>query len=375
LTAHPHSVNIEKNSDNVFEDGRATMTDGARRQRRLTITDIATAAGVSIPTVSKVINGRTDVAAATRERVLGVIDETGYVVGRAARAMRHGRSGLIDLVVPALDSEYLFEIIRGVEEALEPTGLRLVLSVSGHAARRERQWLNTVMDGSTDGAILVLARGQSAQLDELRQQRIPFVVIDHRGELGSHVPSVGATNFAGGRAATDYLLSLGHQRIAMISGPIDLRCSQERISGYRASLQEADIPVDVTLIRHGTFLFDAGDTATRELLALPNPPTAIFAGSDLQAFGVYQALRALGRVAPRDVSVVGFDDVPSAARASPPLTTIRQPLGEMGRVATSMLLRLLSDKPLDTMRVELATTLLPRASCAPPTKGGDTIRR
>lgn len=149
------------------------MSNGVRRQRRLTMSDIATASGVSIPTVSKVINERTDVALATRERVLNVIDETGYVVGRAARAMRHGRSGLIDLVVPALDSEYLFEIMRGVEEALEPTGLRLVLSVSGRPVRRERQWLNTIMDGSTDGAILVLARGQSAQLDELRHQWSP----------------------------------------------------------------------------------------------------------------------------------------------------------------------------------------------------------
>ena len=351
------------------------MSNGTKRHTRLTITDVAIAAGVSVPTVSKVINGRPDVATTTRERVLSVIDDTGYVVGRAARAMRHGRSGLIDVVVPSLDNEYLFEIIRSVEEALAPTGLRLALSVSGHVPRRERQWLNKVMDGSTDGAILVLARGQSAGLAELRLHGIPFVVIDHRGELGSDVPSVGATNFAGGRAATDYLLSLGHRRIAMIGGPIDLRCSQERISGYRAALREANIPVDAALIRHGTFRFDAGDMETRALLALPEPPTAIFAGNDLQSFGAYQALHALGRPAPRAMSGVGFDDVPSAARASPPLTTIRQPLGEMGRVATTMLLRLLSGRPLDTARVELATTLLPRASCAPPAKGGDVITR
>ncbi len=351
------------------------MSKGMQRQRRLTMSDIATASGVSIPTVSKVINGRTDVALATRERVLKVIDETGYVVGRAARAMRHGHSGLIDLVIPALDSEYLFEIIRGVEEALEPTGLRLVLSVSGRTMRRERQWLHTVMDGSTDGAILVLARGQSAQLDELRHQGVPFVVIDHRGELDPLVPSVGATNFAGGHAATAYLLALGHRRIAIISGPADIRCSQERISGYCAALREADIPVDAALIRHGTFLFEAGETVTGDLFALPDPPTAIFAGSDLQAFGAYQALRALGYMVPQDVSVLGFDDVPSAVRAGPPLTTIRQPLAEMGRVATTMLLRLLSGKPLDTARVELATTLLPRASCAPLMEGGDAMRQ
>jgi len=341
------------------------VAESARTRRRLTIADIATAAGVSIPTVSKVINGRADVATATRERVLGVIDKTGYVTGRAARAMRHGRSGLIDLVVPALDSEYIYEIIRGVEEALAPTGLRLVLSLAGAELRHERRWLNKVTDGSTDGAILVLARGQSKQLDELRQHGIPFVVVDHRGELGPEVPSVGATNLTGGRAATGYLLSLGHRRIAVIGGPADFRCSQERISGYRAALEAADVPVDAALIRHGTFHFEAGDEEASFLLALPDPPTAIFAGNDLQALGVYNALRVIGLAAPEAVSVVGFDDVPSVARVSPPLTTVRQPLAEMGRVATTMLQRLLSGEQLDTARVELSTTLITRASCAP----------
>jgi len=334
-------------------------------QRRLTITDIARAAGVSIPTVSKVINGRSDVSTATRERVLGIIDKTGYVTGRAARVMRHGRSGLIDLVVPALDSEYTYEIIRGVEEALAPTGLRLVLSTAGSESGRERQWLSKITDGSTDGAILVLARGQSTQLDALRQHGIPFVVVDHRGDLGPQVPSVGATNFAGGRTATDYLLALGHRRIAVIGGPPDFRCSQERISGYRAALDAAGVSVDAALVRHGTFHFDAGDEEARALLALPDPPTAIFAGNDVQALGVYNALRTVGRAAPEGVSIVGFDDVPFAARASPPLTTVRQPLAQMGRVATTMLRRLLSGEQLDTVRVEISTTLVTRASCAP----------
>ncbi len=342
------------------------MVEGTRTRRRLTIADIATATGVSIPTVSKVINGRPDVGTATRERVLDIINETGYMTGRAARVMRRGHSGLIDLAVPALDSEYIYEIIRGVEEALEPTGLRLVLSTTGGEPGRQRQQLAKMIDGSTDGAILVLARGQSAQLEELRQHGIPFIVVDHRGDLGSQVPSVGATNFAGGRAATDYLLSLGHRRIAVIGGPADYRCSQERVSGYRAALEAAGVPVDAALIRPGTFHFDAGDAEVRQLLSLAAPPTAIFAGSDLQALGVYNALRTLGVPIPAAVSVVGFDDVPSAARASPPLTTIRQPLVDMGRVATTMLQRLLSRQRLDSTRVELATTLAPRASTAPP---------
>jgi LacI family transcriptional regulator len=282
-------------------------------RRRLTINDIAHAAGVSVPTVSKVVNGRADVSATTREHVQHVINELGYVTGRAARALRHGSSGLIDVAVEALDSEYVYEIIRGIEEALEPSGLRLVLSATGAEPRRERQWMSKVTDGSTDGAILVLARGQSAQLDELSHRGIPFVVVDHRGETGPDIPSVGATNFAGGRAATEHLLSLGHRRIAVIGGPVDMRCSQERIAGYRAALEAAGVPVDPALIRNGTFHLEAGEQETRALLELPVPPTAIFGGSDLQALGVYNALRTAGISVPGRMSVVGFDDVPMAA--------------------------------------------------------------
>ncbi len=335
-------------------------------RRRLTINDIARAAGVSVPTVSKVVNGRSDVAAATREHVQRVISELGYVTGRAARSLRHGSSGLIDLAVEALDSEYVLEIIRGIEEALEPTGLRLVLSVTGIDPRRERQWVNKVTDGSTDGAILVLARGQSAQLEELSKRAIPFVVVDHRSETGPDIPSVGATNFAGGWAATEHLLSLGHRRIAAIGGPEDMRCSQERIAGYRAALEAAGAVIDPALIRNGTFHLEGGEAETKALLALPDPPTAIFAGSDLQALGVYNALRTAGVQVPDRMSIVGFDDVPMAACTSPPLTTVRQPLAEMGRVATTMLVRLLAGEQLGSVRVELATSLVRRESCAPP---------
>ena len=335
-------------------------------RRRLTIADIARAANVSIPTVSKVVNGRPDVAASTREHVQRVIDERGYVTGRAARALRHGSSGLVDVAVEALDSEYVCEIISGIEEALEPCGLRLVLSMTDGKPKRERQWVNKVTDGSTDGAILVLACRQSDQSEEFSRRGIPFVVVDKQGETGPYAPSMSATNLAGGRAATQHLLSFGHRRIAVIGGPIDMRCSQERIAGYRTALDSAGIAFDAALVRHGTFHLEAGEQETKALLALPDPPTAIFAGSDLQALGVYNALHTAGVSVPSDVSVVGFDDVPLAANTSPRLTTVRQPLAEMGRMATNMLVQLLKGKRLDIARVELATTLVMRESCAPP---------
>ncbi len=212
---------------------------------RSTIAELATQAGVSIPTVSRVLNGRPDVAPATRARIEQIIKESGYIRSSAAKGLRKGSNGIIDLVVPGLDNPYVTEIVRGVEDALERTGLRLALSFTQDQALGERQWLEKIADRATEGAILVLTHGQSSRLDELRQRGISFVVVDHRGELGPDVPSVGATNWAGGRVAVEYLLSLGHRRIAMIAGPASLRCSLDRIAGYRAALEAAGIPIDL----------------------------------------------------------------------------------------------------------------------------------
>ena len=172
-------------------------------------------------------------------------------------------------------------------------------------------------------------------------------------------------NWLGGRLATEHLLALGHRRIAIISGDASLRCSRDRIAGYRAALEDAGVAVDAELIRPGAFIQQTGYEQTCALLDLAEPPTAIFAGSDTQAMGVYAALRARGLSLPGDMSVVGFDDVPLASIVTPALTTVRQPLAEMGRVATTMLLRLIAEEPLDSRRVELTTTLIVRESTAP----------
>ncbi len=332
--------------------------------RRRTIADVALAARVSIPTVSKVLNDQDGVAKTTRERVHRTIVELGYVSSRAARSLRRGQTGVVDLVVLRLDSPYIFEIIVGVEDGLSRAGLSMALTVTHDKLQRERRWLETVIDRAADGAILVLAHGESDRLATLVRHSVPFVVIDHRGGLGARVPSVGATNWAGARAATEYLLSLGHRRIAMISGPPSYECSREREEGYKAALHAARLPVAPAYIRPGGFVYETGFAQASALLDQPDPPTAIFAGSDLQAMGVYGALRVRGLSVPRDLSVVGFDDVPMSAISTPPLTTIRQPLADMGRMATSMLVRLINDESLDSMGVVLPTTLIPRESCA-----------
>ncbi len=333
-------------------------------ERRYTIVDVATAARVSIPTVSKVLNNQNGVAKATRERVQRAIVELGYVSSRAARSLRSGQTGVVDLVVLRLDSPYIFEIIDGVEDGLARAGLRMALTVTHDKLQRERRWLETVVDRATDGAILVLAHGESSRLDSLARRGVPFVVIDHRGGLGATVPSVGATNWTGARAATEHLLGLGHRRIAMISGPPSYQCSREREEGYKAALQAAGVDVVPQYARPGGFVYESGSVEGAALLDLPDPPTAIFAGSDLQAMGVYAAARSRGLTVPRDLSVVGFDDVPMSAIANPPLTTVRQPLADMGRTATSMLVRLLNGEALDSTGVVLPTTLIRRESCA-----------
>lgn len=330
------------------------------------LVDIALAAGVSVPTVSKVINQRSDVAPATRERVERVIATSGYVVNRAGRVLRTGRSKQIDFVVQGLYSYHTFQILRGVEEALASTDVRAVLASTHDHRQRERRWVQRVAEGSTDGVIMVLADRESAHLRDLRAAGIPFVVVDRLGELGPDDLSVTATNWAGGKAATEYLLSLGHHRIAALLGPPDFPCNQDRLAGYRSALEAADLSIDRELIRYGSWHVEPARTEMAELLALPDPPTAVFVGNDEQSFGVYRALDENGLRVPDAVSVVGFDDMPYAAWMTPPLTTVRQPLLEMGRVATTMLLRLIGGEPVDSIRVELSTTLIERASCARP---------
>jgi DNA-binding LacI/PurR family transcriptional regulator len=341
------------------------VTDPAPDQP-LTLAQIAAVAGVSVPTVSKVINQRADVAPATRERVARVIAEHGYVVNNAGRSLRRGRSGQIDFVVQSLNSDYAAEILRGVEEALVSSTVRVVLATTHDHLQREQQWLQRLADASTDGAILVLADDSSPQLQAVRLRRTPFVVVDRLGELGPDDLSVTATNWAGGKAATQHVLALGHRRVAALLGPARFPCTQDRLAGYRAALEGAGLSPDPELVAFGDWYMDSAYAAMGALLALPDPPTAVFVGSDEQCLGVYRALHERRLSVPEAMSVVGFDDMPFAARLTPALTTVRQPLREMGRVATKMLLRLIAGEPLDSVRVELATPLIVRASSAPP---------
>jgi DNA-binding LacI/PurR family transcriptional regulator len=327
-------------------------------EARVTIADIADAAGVSVPTVSKVVNGRSDVAPETRERVERLMHEHGY---RRRAPSRNRQAALLDVVFNELESPWAIEIIRGVEEVAREHDLGVVLSAQEGPGALGRSWIDAVASRRTAGVVLVVSELSEEQAARLTARRIPFVVVDPAGEPAPDVPSVGATNWNGGLTATRHLLELGHRRVGMIGGPRDMLCSRARVDGYRAALETAGVRVDPELIRHGDFHVERAYQEGRKLLALSDRPTAIFAGSDLQAFGLYEAARVLGLQVPQHLSVIGFDDLPMARWAWPPLTTIRQPLTEMAATATRLVLGQGGER-----RVELATSLVVRQSTAPP---------
>ncbi|MGY1750657.1 LacI family DNA-binding transcriptional regulator [Modestobacter sp. SYSU DS0511] len=323
---------------------------------RPTLASIAAAAGVSLPTVSKVVNGKQDVAPATRAHVQKVLEQHNYVP-----LNRKAPEGLlVDVVFTALDSPWAIEILRGITES----GLQVVVNALSQSPGND--WAQQLIAGGRRGAIVVTSRLTPADQRRLGRSRLPVVVIDPVDTPGQDVPSVGATNWAGGLAATEHLIELGHRRIAAIGGPEPYLCSRARLDGYRAALDRAGIAMDPQLLRHGTFHHEGGYEQARRLLELPDPPTAVFAGSDEQAFGVMEAARQARLSVPRDLSVVGFDDLPMARWSSPPLTTVRQPLADMGRMAGRVLTDLITGGELATQRVELATHLVTRASTAPP---------
>jgi LacI family transcriptional regulator len=333
-------------------------TDG-----RPTIAQIAQIAGVSVPTVSKVLNGRADVATPTRERVTQVIKEYGFVRNRAARALRKGKTGMVDLILPRLDDEYFLPILEGVAQVLGEAGVRLVLTTSSTQPEEDVHSIDTITDHSMDGILVVLPSEKA--IEHLERSDRPFVLIHNQGDLLSIVPSVRITSWEGGFVAASHLIKLGHRRIAYIGKTARARDAIERIAGYRAALDSAHLPIDPQLEFPGEFREVDGYNATRTLLALPEPPTAIFAGNDRQAAGVYRALHEVGMNVPDDMSVIGFDNLPFTELLSPPLTTIHAPRLELGRTAAAMLIRLINEEPIEMPRVVLPTEFIERQSCRP----------
>ncbi|MCX4514787.1 LacI family DNA-binding transcriptional regulator [Streptomyces sp. NBC_01619] len=328
---------------------------------RITLAQVAQKAGVSISTVSKVLNGRQDVAPPTRIKVERLLETHAY--RRTARSSRE--APLIEIVFHELDSIWALELIRGVENVAKANQASVVLTESGTRHSPDPDWIEGVLQRRPIGVVLVFSALPQAVKQQLRARSIPFVIIDPAGDPDPDVPSVGSANWTGGLAATRHLIELGHRRIGIITGPEDMLCSLARLDGYRSAMSMAGLETAPELIRFGDFHVEGGYDRAMEMLSLPERPTAVFAGSDLQALGVLEAARVNGLRVPHDLSVVGYDDVQVARWSSPALTTVHQPLRQMAEEAAQMLLRLRTEEPSST-RLELATSLVVRKSTAPP---------
>jgi LacI family xylobiose transport system transcriptional regulator len=322
---------------------------------------IAGLAGVSPATVSKVLNGQAGVAADTRQRVEAMLREHGY-----RRPQVTEPAAAIEVVSYGLEGDLTIEIVAGAERVARQHDLAVGFTNALNQAPVTRSWAEQLLARRPLGAIVVHSHFTPEQHEQLAVSGIPVVALDPMGEPAHPTPSVGATNWSGGVTATRHLLELGHRRIAVISGPSDYMCARARLDACRAALDTGGAPLDEKLVRSGRFQTDDGLRLAAELIDLPDRPSAIICGNDLQALGVYEAARRAGLRIPQDLSVVGFDDINLARCFPPPLTTVRQPFADMGEAAAHMLLSLAAGKiPLQT-RVELATTLVVRQSTARP---------
>ena len=336
-------------------------------KERATLATVAASAGVSVATVSKVLNGRTDVAPATRALIETLLRQHDYTARRARPARPAADAAPIELLFGGPLNAYSTAIIQGVLDAASAADV--TVAVSTRPEEQQAAWARDLATAGRRAVIAVVKDLTADDLHALARAHLPLVVIDPLNVPRTRVTSVGSTNFAGGLAATQHLLGLGHRRIGYLGGPVAALCNQARLAGYRAAMEAAGAPILDGYVRHREFHYREGLVGGAELLGLPEPPTAVFAGCDEVAAGVIEAARARSLRVPEDVSVVGFDDTQVAWFASPPLTTVRQPLHEMGGVALRTALRLADDEKLDSHHVELATELVVRRSTAPPPAG------
>lgn len=328
--------------------------------RRATIHDVAAAAGVSVATVSKAVNGRYGVAPATTARVMAAVEELGYESSLVASSMRSRRTGVIGVLVANFEP-FSAEVLKGVARGLADTSYDLMAYSGSHQQGPgwERRSLSRLSGTLIDGVIMVTPTIVNIAAE------VPVVAVDpHTG--GAGIPTVEADSYGGAQQAVRYLAELGHRRIGFIAGRPDLRSAAARDAGYRAALAEAGIPFDPALVGVGRYEEDVAREAAQRMLSLRDRPTAIFAANDLSALSIIGVARETGLSVPRDLSVVGFDDVPEAARADPGLTTVRQPMQRIGEAAARLVVALMNGETPEATHYRLATRLVPRGTTAPP---------
>lgn len=348
-------------NDTGNDTSKSTFFEGLmrRKKRAVTIQDVAKTAGVSVSTVSRVLNGKVDVASDTQERILSVIDDLGYTTNLAARSMRSQKKFLIGLIMPDIAYPFAFEVMKGVNQVITESEFDLLVYTTGDVrksgrASHEQKYVSLLNNSLTDGVIIVAPVSAEFHTDA------PIVSIDSVLPNLSY-PSVHATNYHGAVDAVDYLIGLGHKRIGYIGGRAELESANRRLMGYQDALDNAGIVVEDELIASGDFTTVTGVESARKLLTLSNPPSAIFAANDQMAMGVFQVAQEMGLRIPEDLSLIGFDNITESKHLG--LTTVDQFIYEMGVVATQMLIKLINGVPLDEQTFRMETKLVVRNSC------------
>jgi LacI family transcriptional regulator len=329
------------------------------KKRAVTIQNVAKTAGVSVSTVSRVLNGKVDVASDTQDRILAVIKKLGYTSNLAARSMRSRKKNLIGLVVPDIGFPYSIEVMKGVNRAIAESNFDLLLYTTGDAqkngtASHEQHYVSLLNNSITDGVIIVASAAAEFITDA------PIVAVDPH-IVNPNFASVQGMNYHGALDVMQYLIGLGHRRIGFIGGRPEIGSAGRRLKGYQDALVNAGIELDEELIAPGDFTQKTARKCTRQLLALHNPPTAIFASNDQSAIGVFEVAEELGIRIPADLSVVGFDNISEAKYLG--LTTVDQFLADMGYVAVQMLIKLINGEALELEIHKMQTKLVERTSC------------
>lgn len=326
-----------------------------------TIKDVASAANVSVATVSRVLNDSGPVSESTRKLIREVAAKLRYVPHGAARSLITHKTDTLGVLLPDLYGEFFSELIRGMDEASRQYGFHLLVS-SSHADKREFEASMRAMRGRVDGLIAMSPDLDAASLQNIPES-LPLLLLCSRAN-GSNLDSLTIQNCAGARDMVRHLIALGHRRIAIVKGAIGNYDASERLRGYRIALREAGLEPDRELEANGGFTEAGGYGAAVELLNAPSQPTAIFAANDSMAIGVLSALRDAGQKVPGDIAVAGFDDIPLARYMDPPLSSVRVPIGTLGRKAVEMLLNGVSKQNAHIRaHSRVPTELVIRQSC------------
>jgi DNA-binding LacI/PurR family transcriptional regulator len=340
----------------------ASENPGRDLRKLPTVREVAELANVSTATVSRVLAGNESVCDDLRKRVHHAVKSLGYTPNRVARNLRVRTTRMIGVVVPDIENPFFTSVICGIEEALQAANYSLLLGNYNENPKREYELLGTLRAEGAAGIIFTPSNAPTADYHELIQANIPMVAISRRPE-GFEVDLVRVANRVGARKATDHLIGLGHRKIAFINGPISISTATEREEGYKDAFEAAGLNIEKDLIVHGNFRYESGYEAMRSLLDLPDRPTAVFTANNLMTLGALQAIHERGLTIPRQIAVVGFDDLAWATSLEPPLTAVAQPARDVGVTAARLLLERLAEPERPVRRIILETRLIVRASC------------